>query len=135
MEKNGWGGKRPNQTGRPKKAEGVRKQHQLRAYDEEWAVIQAFARLVKHGEMKECSDFVKRMEVQKIKIIDEVMTTAEAAERWGISAITVKQACSGQKGLPPRFKECEEFRKSGRTWLITKAGMERLYGPEKEGKE
>ena len=41
----------------------------------------------------------------------------------------------GQKGLPPRFKEGEEFRKSGRTWLITKAGMERLYGPEKEGKE
>ena len=52
-----------------------------------------------------------------MKIIDEVMTTAEAAERWGISAITVKQACSGQKGLPPRFKEGEEFRKSGRTWL------------------
>lgn len=67
-----------------------------------------------------------------MKIIDEVMTTAEAAERWGISAITVKQACSGQKGLPPRFKEGEEFRKSGRTWLITKAGMERLYGKEKE---
>ena len=66
-----------------------------------------------------------------MKIIDEVMTTAEAAERWGISAITVKQACSGQKGLPPRFKEGEEFRKSGRTWLITKAGMERLYGKEK----
>lgn len=63
---------------------------------------------------------------------DEVMTTAEAAERWGISAITVKQACSGQKGLPPRFKEGEEFRKSGRTWLVTKAGMERLYGKEKE---
>ena len=62
MEKNGWGGKRHNQTGRPKKAEGVRKQHQLRAYDEEWAVIQAFARLVKHGKMKECSDFVKRIE-------------------------------------------------------------------------
>ena len=46
----------------PEKAEGVRKQHQLRAYDEEWAVIQAFARLVKHGKMKECSDFVKRIE-------------------------------------------------------------------------
>ncbi len=68
-----------------------------------------------------------------MKIIDEVMTTAEAAERWEISAITVKQACSGQKGLPPRFKESEEFRsKSGRTWLVTKAGMERLYGKEKE---
>ena len=56
-----------------------------------------------------------------MKIIDEVMTTAEAAERWEISAITVKQACSGQKGLPPRFKEGEEFRKPGRTWLVTKS--------------
>lgn len=59
------------------------------------------------------------------------MTTAEAAERWRISAITVKQACSGQKGLTPRFKEGEEFRKSGRTWLVTKAGMERMYGKKK----
>ena len=67
-----------------------------------------------------------------MRIIDEVMTTAEAAERWGISAITVKQACSGQKGLPPRFKEGEEFRKSGRTWLVTRTGMERLYGKEKK---
>lgn len=24
---------------------------------------------------------------------------------------------------------------SGRTWLVTKAGMERLHGKEKEGKE
>lgn len=39
-----------------------------------------------------------------MKIIDEVMTTAEAAERWGISAITVKQACSGQKGAPASFQ-------------------------------
>ena len=62
-----------------------------------------------------------------MNIIDEVMTTAEAADLWGLSAITVKQACSGQKGLPPRFKE-GEFRKSGRTWLVTRTGMERLYG-------
>lgn len=74
---------------------------------------------------------LRSVENQKMKIIDEVMTTAEAAERWGISAITVKQACSGQKGLPPRFKEGEEFRKSGCTWLVTKAGMERPYGAEK----
>ncbi len=65
-----------------------------------------------------------------MNIIDEVMTTTEAAGLWGLSAITVKQACSGQKGLPPRFKE-GEFRKSGRTWLVTRAGMERLYGKEK----
>ncbi len=65
-----------------------------------------------------------------MNIIDEVMTTAEAAALWGLSAITVKQACSGQKGLPPRFKG-GEFRKSGSTWLVTRAGMERLYGKEK----
>lgn len=62
MEKNGWGGKRPNQTGRPKKEEGIRKQHQLRAYDEEWLLIQSFAKLVKHGRLQDCRDFIKRME-------------------------------------------------------------------------
>lgn len=63
--------------------------------------------------------------------LDDVLTTAEAAVRWGIAVVTIKQACSGQKGLPPRFTP-SECRKSGRTWLITKAGMERLYGPEKK---
>lgn len=62
MEKNGWGGKRPNQTGRPKKEEGVRKQHQLRAYDDEWLLIQAFAKLVKHGKKDKCAEFLKSME-------------------------------------------------------------------------
>mgnify|MGYP005902356339 CR=1 FL=1 len=66
-----------------------------------------------------------------MNMIDNVMTTAEAAKRWGVSAITVKQACSGQKGLPPRFKK-GEFRKSGTIWLVTRKGMERLYGPEKK---
>ncbi len=69
-----------------------------------------------------------------MRVIDEVMTTAEASERWGLSIETVKKSCQGQKGLPPRFKE-DEFRKSGRTWLVTRAGMERLYGEEKWQKE
>lgn len=63
--------------------------------------------------------------------LEDVMTTAEAAERWGVAIVTIKQSCSGQKGLPPRFSE-GECRKSGRTWLITRAGMERLYGEEKK---
>lgn len=68
-------------------------------------------------------------------VIDDVMATAEAAVRWGLSHETIKKACAGQKGLPPRFKE-GEFRKSGeRTWLVTRQGMERLYGPEKEKTE
>lgn len=63
--------------------------------------------------------------------IDDVMTTTEAAERWGVAIVTIKKACVGQKGLPPRFKE-GEFRKSGHAWLVTRKGMERLYGPESE---
>lgn len=46
---NGWGGVRPG-AGRPKgttKPEGVRQQHQVRAYDDEWAIIKEFASIVK----------------------------------------------------------------------------------------
>lgn len=64
-------------------------------------------------------------------MIDDVMTAPEAAERWGLSKDTVKVACLGQKGYPPRFKK-GEFRKSGRAWLVTRQGMERLYGKEKK---
>lgn len=66
--------------------------------------------------------------------INDVMTTAEAAERWGVSIEAVKKSCQGQKGNPPRFTE-EECRKSGpRVWLVTRAGMERLYGKENSEK-
>ena len=61
----------------------------------------------------------------------EVMTAAEAAELWSKSAITVQQACSGYKKSPPRFTE-KECRKAGRIWLVTRAAMERLYGPMPE---
>ena len=46
---NGWGGVRPG-AGRPKgttKPEGVRQQHQVRAYEDEWAMIKEFAAIVK----------------------------------------------------------------------------------------
>lgn len=61
---------------------------------------------------------------------EDVMTAAEAAERWKISAVTVKQACSGQRNTPPRFTS-DECRKSKGTWLVTKQGMERVYGTMK----
>lgn len=60
---------------------------------------------------------------------DEIMTTAEAAERWGKSNISVKHLCTGIQGRPPRLTN-EECRKSGGVWLVTKQGMERLYGEE-----
>lgn len=65
--------------------------------------------------------------------IDDVMTTAEAAERWGIAQTSVKQLCTGAQGRPPRLL-AGEYRKSGRTWLVTRKGMERLYGKELTGK-
>ena len=50
----------------------------------------------------------------------------------GRSRRTLGNFCDPSKAgvLRTRFKEGEEFRKSGRTWLVTKAGMERLYGKE-----
>ena len=61
--------------------------------------------------------------------LQDIMTAKEAAERWGKAEITIRQACSGYKKAPPRFKE-DEFRKSGATWLITRQGMERVFGEE-----
>lgn len=61
-----------------------------------------------------------------------VMTTSEAAERWGKSDITIRHACTGYKKAPPRFKE-GEFRQSGKVWLITVEGMTRVFGPEPTG--
>lgn len=61
--------------------------------------------------------------------LKDVMTAKEAAERWGKAEITIRQACSGYKKAPPRFNE-DEFRKSGATWLITRQGMERIFGKE-----
>ncbi len=58
-----------------------------------------------------------------------VMTAAEAAKRWGKADITVRQACTGYKKAPPRFKE-GEYRQSGKVWLITVEGMTRVFGEE-----
>ncbi|MDY5481262.1 MAG: helix-turn-helix domain-containing protein [Veillonella caviae] len=60
--------------------------------------------------------------------LDDIMTTQEAAERWNIAADTIKQICIGRM-KKKSFGE-GEFRKSGKMWLVTRQGMERLYGPE-----
>ena len=59
--------------------------------------------------------------------LDDVMTTQEAAERWNVTADSLKQNCRGR--VKNGFKECE-FKKSGKMWLVTRQGMERLYGKE-----
>ena len=55
--------------------------------------------------------------------ITDVMTTQEAGGLYGRTAHTIKQACESGRLTP------DECRKSGKMWLVTKAGMERLYGP------
>lgn len=72
---------------------------------------------------------VSTVKTKSMNVLDEVMTVAEAAERWGKASITVRQACTGYKKAPPRFRE-DEARQSGATWLITVAGMTRVFGPE-----
>ena len=55
---------------------------------------------------------------------EDVMTTQEASERYHRTAHTIKQACDSGRLTG------EECRKSGGVWLITREGMERLYGKE-----
>ncbi|WP_276901439.1 helix-turn-helix domain-containing protein [Dialister micraerophilus] len=59
--------------------------------------------------------------------IDDVMTTQEASERWNVTANALCQVCLGRtkKGFLRG-----EFKKSGKNWLVTRQGMERLYGKE-----
>ena len=59
--------------------------------------------------------------------LDDIMTTQEAAERWNVTADSLKQNCRGR--VKNGFKE-GEFKKSGKNWLVTSQGMERLYGKE-----
>ena len=59
--------------------------------------------------------------------LDDIMTTQEAAERWKVTADSLKQNFRGR--VKNGFKE-GEFKKSGKMWLVTRQGMERLYGKE-----
>jgi len=64
---NNWGGKRENQTGRPKgsvKPEGARKQRQLRAYDDEWELLKKFDKLIKRGQKEACENFIAEIEAK-----------------------------------------------------------------------
>jgi len=64
--------------------------------------------------------------------INDVFTAPEAAALWGLEKNTVKQACvDSAKGVRKNPFLPGEYRKSGRIWLITRAGMERVYGPQK----
>ena len=54
------GGARPG-GGRPKQ-DVTRGQHQIRAYDDEWLIIQRFCKLVKHGDKEACIKALEKLE-------------------------------------------------------------------------
>lgn len=54
------------------------------------------------------------------------MTTQEVAERWGIPADSIKQYCLNR--YTNKQLTNDEARKSGKNRLVTRQGMERLYG-------
>ncbi|EKU78362.1 helix-turn-helix domain-containing protein [Veillonella seminalis] len=60
--------------------------------------------------------------------IEKVLTLEEAAELWGKSTDSLRQACIARNGKPPRFNIGVEARQSKRIWLVTYDGMKRLYG-------
>ena len=62
--------------------------------------------------------------------IDEVMTLEEAAELWSRTTDSIRQACISRQGRAPRFVIGVEARQSKRIWLVTRAGMERVFGPQ-----
>ena len=56
--------------------------------------------------------------------LKNVMTFPEACKRWNLGESTLRKAARSG-----RFLE-SELRKSEKTWLVTRSGMERLYGKE-----
>jgi len=60
--------------------------------------------------------------------LKQVMTFPEACKRWNLGESTLRKAARSG-----RFLE-DELRKSEKTWLVTRSGMERLYGEEPEKK-
>ena len=61
-------------------------------------------------------------------MLKDVMTLEEAAELWNKSTDSLRQSCISRNGNPPRFIIGEEAQQSKRIWLVTKQGMERIYG-------
>ena len=59
--------------------------------------------------------------------LEEVLTLKEASQIWQVSDNTLKQKCIGRVKGDLAFTQ-EECRQSGKTWLVTRQAMIRLYG-------
>lgn len=64
--------------------------------------------------------------MDKNSVIDQVLTFAEAEELYGLNKGVLRKYVS-YKLKESRWKEGLDYRKSGKTWLITKEAMDRIY--------
>lgn len=62
-------------------------------------------------------------EKQKCSVLLDVMTFTEAAKMWNLGDSTLRSVVRQD-----RLIEGLDYRKSGNTWVITTAAMEKLYG-------
>lgn len=72
----------------------------------------------------EYNDFERK----QMDLLNEVLTAQEATIAWGLGESTLRTRIRNSNV----FVEGIDYRKTGRSWLITRAAMERVYGPEKE---
>lgn len=66
-------------------------------------------------------------DVEIMNPLHEVLTLKECAQLWHVSVDTLKQKCIGRVKGDLSFTQ-EECRQSGKTWLVTRKAMTRLYG-------
>ena len=60
-------------------------------------------------------------------LIEQVLTFAEAESLYGLSTGALRKYVSYNLKNGGRFTEGIDYRKSGKTWLITKEAMDRVY--------
>lgn len=58
--------------------------------------------------------------------LSDVLSIPEASEQYGISVDIIKRNAREGKFLPT------EARKMGKNWIVTKQGMERVFGKVEE---
>jgi hypothetical protein len=58
--------------------------------------------------------------------LEEILSLQEAAEIWGLDDSTLRKAIAAGKF------NTDEYRKTGRNYIIKKAAMERVYGERRE---
>lgn len=61
---------------------------------------------------------------------DEPFLVPDAAKCWGVSEYRIRNAIRGNAGRPPKFRWDEVKRINQREFIVTRKGMNRLFGKQ-----